>query len=107
MDSTTYLLADKSTLSTQGPMMPTSPPRRSTERQEEPPVQTIYMNLDFPAPTSQWEGVFDVCIRGDAQAFARLLDAELEKEKQVKEPEVAKDRKRKREETAAEKMERK
>ena len=45
MDSTTYLLADKSTLSTQGPMMPTSPPRRSTERQEEPPVQTIYMNL--------------------------------------------------------------
>lgn len=49
------------------------------------PVRTIYLSLDLPLPTSGWEGVFDVWIRGDAQVFARMLHEELKKEEQVKE----------------------
>nr|VWO94137.1 NAD-dependent histone deacetylase SIR2 [Ganoderma boninense] len=89
------LLADEPALCTRGLMGPTSPPQPSTERYKEPPVQTIYLNLDFPTPTSQWEGVFDVWIRGDAQAFAGMVHEELEKEKLAKE--VGHERKRKRE----------
>ena len=44
--------------------------------------------------------MFDVWIRGDAQAFARMVSEELELEKRRKE--ASKDRKRKREEAAEE-----
>ncbi|TBU49809.1 DHS-like NAD/FAD-binding domain-containing protein [Dichomitus squalens] len=92
--------ADEPTTSAHGLVTPTPSPRRSPAEDEEPPVRTIYLNLDFPVPTREWEGVFDVWIRGDAQTFARMVHEELEKEEQAKE--AAKERKRKREEAAAE-----
>ncbi|EJF64612.1 DHS-like NAD/FAD-binding domain-containing protein [Dichomitus squalens LYAD-421 SS1] len=92
--------ADGQTTSAHGLVTPTPSPRRSPAEDEEPPVRTIYLNLDFPVPTREWEGVFDVWIRGDAQTFARMVHEELEKEEQAKE--AAKERKRKREEAAAE-----
>ena len=88
------------TVSAHGLVTPTPSPRRSPAEDEEPPVRTIYLNLDFPVPTREWEGVFDVWIRGDAQTFARMVHEELEKEEQAKE--AARERKRKREEAAAE-----
>nr|VWO96827.1 NAD-dependent histone deacetylase SIR2 [Ganoderma boninense] len=66
----------------------------------EPPVRTIYLNLDFPVPTREWEGVFDVWIRGDAQVFARMVQEELENEERMKV--AARERKRKREGTTDE-----
>ncbi|KAI1797322.1 DHS-like NAD/FAD-binding domain-containing protein [Ganoderma leucocontextum] len=91
---------DEPTISAHGLVTPTPSPRRSPAEDEEPPIRTIYLNLDFPVPTREWEGVFDVWIRGDAQAFARMVHEELEKEEQAKE--AAKGRKRRREEAAAE-----
>lgn len=65
---------------------------------EEQPIRTIYLNLDFPMPTKEWEGVFDVWVQGDAQVFARMAQEELEKEEKVREKKAVKERKRKREE---------
>lgn len=92
--------ADEPTTSAHGLVTPTPSPRRSPAGDEEPPVRTIYLNLDFPVPTREWEGVFDVWIRGDAQEFARMVHEELEREEQAKE--ATKERRRKREEAAAE-----
>ena len=92
--------ADEPTTSAHGLVTPTPSPRRSPAEDEEPPIRTVYLNLDFPVPTREWEGVFDVWIRGDAQTFARMVHEELEKEEQAKE--AARERKRRREEAAAE-----
>ncbi|KAL1949291.1 hypothetical protein VTO73DRAFT_8172 [Trametes versicolor] len=86
--------------SSHGLATPTPSPRRSPAEDEEPPVRTVYLNLDFPVPTREWEGVFDVWIRGDAQSFARMVHEELEREEQAKE--AAQERRRRREEAAAE-----
>ena len=91
---------DEPTVSAHGLVTPTPSPRHSPAEDEESPVRTIYLNLDFPVPTREWEGVFDVWIRGDAQAFARMVHEELEREEQAKE--AARERKRRREEVAAE-----
>ncbi|KAI0787861.1 DHS-like NAD/FAD-binding domain-containing protein [Fomes fomentarius] len=91
--------ADEPTTSAHGLVTPTPSPRRSPAGDEEPPVRTIYLNLDFPVPTREWEGVFDVWIRGDAQEFARMVHEELEREEQAKE--ATKERRKKREEAAA------
>ncbi|EGN99156.1 hypothetical protein SERLA73DRAFT_182004 [Serpula lacrymans var. lacrymans S7.3] len=85
-------------------MEPTTPipsPRRSPESltTEERPIKSIYLNLDFPVPTREWEGVFDAWVQGDAQDFASILDDEIEKEAAAKEAAI--ERKRKREENAA------
>jgi NAD-dependent SIR2 family protein deacetylase len=37
------------------------------------PVQSIYLNLEFPSASREWEGVFDTWIQGDIQVFSRLL----------------------------------
>ena len=87
-------------LSAQGLATSTPSSSRSLATDDEPPVQTIYLNREFPTPTKEWEGVFDVWIRGDAQAFAKMVCEELELEKRRKG--VTKDRKRKREEAAEE-----
>ncbi|PSR89001.1 hypothetical protein PHLCEN_2v4963 [Hermanssonia centrifuga] len=79
---------------------PTPSPRRSPVVEEDPPVKTIYLNLDFPVPTRDWEGIFDVWIRGDAQSFAEMVQAEIEREERVKEE--ASERKKRREEQRAE-----
>jgi NAD-dependent SIR2 family protein deacetylase len=78
---------------------PSSSPRR-TPVANEGPITSVYLNLDFPVPTRDWEGVFDVWLKGDAQSFAMAIEAELEKADAVKE--AALERKRRREEAAAE-----
>ncbi len=50
-------------------------------------------------PTREWEGVFDAWIQGDAQQFAEILRAEIEKEAKAKE--VAIEKKRRKDEEAA------
>ncbi|KDQ57227.1 hypothetical protein JAAARDRAFT_194385 [Jaapia argillacea MUCL 33604] len=86
----------------QGLLTPSAtPPRRSSPMEDEQPLKTIYLNLDFPVPTREWEGVFDVWIKGDAQMFANMLVAELEKEDRAKE--LAFERKKRREEEVARK----
>ncbi|KAG9099141.1 hypothetical protein FRC06_005598 [Ceratobasidium sp. 370] len=45
-------------------------------------VKTVYLNLDFPVPAREWDGVFDVWIQGDVQSFAlgfKEYQAELER----------------------------
>jgi len=64
----------------------TSFPPGSPGRDGGPNFKTIYLNLDFPMPTREWEGVFDVWIQGDAQQFAQMLYEVIEKETKGKEP---------------------
>ncbi len=71
-------------------------PRRTPTADEDAPIKTIYLNLDFPVPTREWEGVFDVWIRGDAQTFANMVQEEIEREEKAKEAAV--ERKKRREE---------
>ncbi|KAI0784151.1 DHS-like NAD/FAD-binding domain-containing protein [Abortiporus biennis] len=90
-------LSQSSTSSTASSSSSTSsPPSRRSPSDEEPPVKTIYLNLDFPVPTREWEGVFDVWVHGDAQSFAELIHAEMDKEEKAKE--AALERKKQREE---------
>lgn len=69
-------------------------PRRSPASDEEPSMKAIYLNLDFPVPTREWEGVFDAWIQGDAQEFAETLRGEIEKEAKAKEVTLEKKKKR-------------
>ena len=78
---------------------PTPSPRRSPTADEESIPRAVYINLDFPVPTREWEGVFDAWIQGDAQLFSKMLHAEIEKEAKAKETAV--ERKKKRESEAA------
>lgn len=83
-----------------GLMTPQNTPPQTPPSDEEVLPKAIYLNLDFPVPTREWEGVFDAWIQGDAQSFADLLGKEIEKENTAKE--AASERKRKREEDALE-----
>lgn len=79
-----------------------TPPRRSpasSSEDEGGAMKAVYLNLDFPVPTREWEGVFDAWIQGDAQEFAEMVRGEIGREVRAKE--VAVERKRKREEDAA------
>ena len=78
---------------------PAPSPRRSPTADEEPIPRAVYINLDFPVPTREWEGVFDAWIQGDAQLFSTMLHAEIEKETKAKE--MAVERKKKRRESEA------
>jgi hypothetical protein len=65
---------------------PAASPRRTPTRDDDVQLpKSIYLNLDFPVPTREWEGVFDVWIQGDAQLFAETLRAEIDKEARAKE----------------------
>ncbi|PFH53194.1 hypothetical protein AMATHDRAFT_73702 [Amanita thiersii Skay4041] len=55
---------------------PSSRPRRGNN---ESAISTVYLNLDFPVPTRDWDGVFDVWLQGDAQRFAEILQLEFGK----------------------------
>jgi NAD-dependent SIR2 family protein deacetylase len=81
-----------------GLLTPTPSPRRSPATDVEPPVKTVYLNLDFPVPTREWEGVFDVWLQGDAQSFAETLQEEIQREERARE--TASEKKRKRAEDA-------
>jgi NAD-dependent SIR2 family protein deacetylase len=74
--------------------------QRSASEDEDTPIKTIYLNLDFPVPTREWEGVFDVWLRGDAQTFAQLVQEEIGREERAKEAAI--ERKKRREEMKAE-----
>ncbi|KAK7044102.1 hypothetical protein VNI00_007818 [Paramarasmius palmivorus] len=58
------------------------------------PLKAIYLNLDFPVPTREWEGVFDAWVQGDAQTFAEMLQEELRRETLAKEQANEKKKKR-------------
>ncbi|KAF7799795.1 hypothetical protein EIP86_011037 [Pleurotus ostreatoroseus] len=89
--------AEASTASTSSSSTsPLPSPRRTPTADEDAPIKTIYLNLDFPVPTREWEGVFDVWIRGDAQTFATIVQEEIEREEKAKEAAI--ERKRRREE---------
>ena len=49
------------------------------------PLQTIYLNMDFCGSSKDWEGVFDVWIKGDAQMLATMVHAERDRMKNVPE----------------------
>ncbi|KAF9790971.1 DHS-like NAD/FAD-binding domain-containing protein [Thelephora terrestris] len=91
--------ANANTNNTGGECDPQTTSPRRTPVSNEGPITSMYLNLDFPVPTRDWEGVFDVWLKGDAQEFAKAIRAEFEKADAVKE--AALERKRKREEAAA------
>jgi NAD-dependent SIR2 family protein deacetylase len=37
------------------------------------PIRTIYLNLDFPMPAREWESTFDVWVQGDVQEFVKRV----------------------------------
>ncbi|KAJ6570121.1 DHS-like NAD/FAD-binding domain-containing protein [Mycena vulgaris] len=74
-------------------------PAPGTAAEEELPIKTVYLNLDFPVPTREWEGVFDAWLQGDAQVFAGTLQAEIDKETRAKE--AAREKKRRKDEDEA------
>ena len=85
--------------SSMGLLTPAASPRRSPTADEDCQLpKSLYLNFDFPVPTREWDGVFDAWIQGDAQAFAKVLQAEIDREAKMKE--VAIEKKRKREEEA-------
>ncbi|CAE6533102.1 unnamed protein product [Rhizoctonia solani] len=47
---------------------------------DQPAVKTVYLNLEFPVPTREWDGVFDVWVQGDVQTFARGFEKYREAE---------------------------
>ena len=94
------LRGTKANNTTEGDPQTSTTSRRTTLTNDEGPITSVYLNLDFPVPTRDWEGVFDVWLKGDAQDFAMAIENELEKADAVKE--AALERKRKREEVAAE-----
>ena len=49
--------------------------RTSSRQSDVDPPRTIYLNFDFHGSSKEWEGVFDVWIRGDAQVLAQLVHA--------------------------------
>ena len=84
-----------------GLVTPVSSPRRSPTADEEPVPKAVYLNLDFPVPTREWEGVFDAWIQGDAQLFSEMLHAEIVKEAKAKEMAVERKKKKKELDAAA------
>ncbi|KAJ3533352.1 hypothetical protein NM688_g7296 [Phlebia brevispora] len=87
---------NEASMSSSSSTSPLPSPRRTPTADEDAPIKTIYLNLDFPVPTREWEGVFDVWICGDAQTFANVVQEEIEKEEKAKEAAI--ERKRRREE---------
>ncbi|KAF9266476.1 DHS-like NAD/FAD-binding domain-containing protein [Marasmius fiardii PR-910] len=63
----------------------TSPAPGKEDVEVHHPMKAIYLNLDFPVPTREWEGVFDVWLQGDAQKFGETLQEEIRKETMAKE----------------------
>lgn len=64
----------------QAPMpSPTPSPRRSPAPGEAQgtAITSVYLNLDFPVPSREWDGVFDAWVQGDAQVFAYILQEEM------------------------------
>lgn len=59
--------------------------------------RTIYLNLDFPMPARDWDGVFDSWVQGDVQTWAREAKNALEDEdKRIEEERERKEREKER-----------
>ncbi|PVF94423.1 DHS-like NAD/FAD-binding domain-containing protein [Serendipita vermifera] len=56
----------------------------SEEEDDDRPIRSIYLNLDFPMPSKEWESTFDVWIQGDLQEFVGLVNREVDKQDDVK-----------------------
>ncbi len=55
-------------------------PGTPARRAEKSKVRSIFINLDFPVPTREWETIFDVWLQGDVQHFAASLEQELSRQ---------------------------
>ncbi|SCV69113.1 BQ2448_2133 [Microbotryum intermedium] len=47
-----------------------------TKRPRPAPVHVVYLNYEFPKPSTEWKDVFDVWLRGDIQAFVQAVHDE-------------------------------
>ncbi|SGY72946.1 BQ5605_C005g03241 [Microbotryum silenes-dioicae] len=47
-----------------------------TKRPKPAPVHVVYLNYEFPKPSTEWKDVFDVWLRGDIQAFVQAVHDE-------------------------------
>lgn len=93
---------DKEASSASGPSAAGSSrqsPVSDEEKKRSAPIKAVYLNLEFPAPTREWEGVFDAWVQGDAQVFANMLQVEFVKEAKAKE-QILEKKRRKGEESA-------
>ena len=70
--------------------LPTPTPSPPASNSSPDQIRTVYLNLEFPLPAREWEGVFDVWVNGDAQDFAKAVasvmrsqEAEQERKKQL------------------------
>ncbi|ORY55334.1 DHS-like NAD/FAD-binding domain-containing protein [Leucosporidium creatinivorum] len=70
-----------------------------------PPVHVVYLNYEFPKPSSEWKDVFDVWMRGDVQGFVGEVEkerkAEAERVEGRRKEKEAKERRRVEKEKAA------
>ncbi|KAI5120120.1 hypothetical protein M0805_002204 [Coniferiporia weirii] len=86
---------------------PSPSPRRTPVRDDETapaerPITTVYVNLDFPVPTREWDGVFDVWVQGDAQMFAGMLHDEMVRGERARAEKVERDERAREERRARE-----
>lgn len=44
------------------------------------PVHAVYLNYEFPTPSREWQGIFDVWMRGDVQGFVAAVKDERQRE---------------------------
>lgn len=47
-----------------------------------PPVHVVYLNYEFPTPSREWQGVFDVWMRGDVQGFVGEVEGLKRRERE-------------------------
>lgn len=47
--------------------------------EEDDAIRTIFVNLEFPVPSREWNGLFDYWLQGDVQAFADLVKEQFER----------------------------
>lgn len=48
--------------------------------EDDRPIRTIYLNLDFPMPAREWESTFDMWIQGDIQEFVQRVQEAMKME---------------------------
>lgn len=59
------------------PSASTSSPKKRAKKVVLPKV--IYLNFDFPTPSKEWQGIFDIWARGDVQEFVAIMQVEKER----------------------------
>ncbi|KAF8476536.1 DHS-like NAD/FAD-binding domain-containing protein, partial [Gautieria morchelliformis] len=62
--------------------LPTPTPSPPAANSYPDQVRTVYLNLEFPLPSREWEGVFDVWVNGDVQEFAKAVTSVIESEEE-------------------------